>query len=256
MLAGEGLMYIRLVTASFPPRTAAIYTRISRDKEGEERGVTRQREDCEALAVKLNLDVVARYSDNNEGASRHTNKTKLRPEYRRLLEDARQGRFSTIIAYSNSRLTRRMREFEDLLALFEETGVEIRTVVSGNDDLSTADGRLMARIKASVDAAESDRISERQKRTFLANALDGKPKLTHQRAFGWQQDGVTLDADEAALIRAGVAKLAAGASINAIGKECEAAGVQTAAGRSKWPWTTVRNALVGWRTAGIRTYNR
>jgi site-specific DNA recombinase len=239
-----------------PPRSAAIYTRISRDKEGEENGVRRQRTACEELAKHLNLDVVAYYSDNDVGASKRTNKNKLRTEYPKLLADAYKGHFSTILAYSNSRLTRRMKEFEELVTLFEETGVEIRTMVSGDDDLATADGQLTARIKASVDVAESDRISERQKAAFRDNALQGKPKLTHQRPFGWQKDGITLDAQEAALIRAAIKKVIAGASITATGNEWEAAGIRTAADKDTWPWTTVRNVLVGWRTVGVRTYNR
>jgi site-specific DNA recombinase len=42
--------------------------------------------------------------------------------------------------------------------------VTIRTVVSGDDDLSTADGRAVARTIAAWDAAEAERSSERIKR--------------------------------------------------------------------------------------------
>ena len=65
------------------------------------------------------------------------------------------------MAYSNSRLTRRFREFIDLIELAERRGVRISTVASGEDNLATADGRTNARIKASVDVGEAERISER-----------------------------------------------------------------------------------------------
>jgi site-specific DNA recombinase len=39
---------------------------------------------------------------------------------------------------------------ERLITAHDRTGVEFRTVVSGRDDLSTADGRMVARTKASV----------------------------------------------------------------------------------------------------------
>jgi site-specific DNA recombinase len=40
-----------------------------------------------------------------------------------------------------------MLELEDLIKLHEETGVIFQTVVSGQDDLSTSDGRMVACIK-------------------------------------------------------------------------------------------------------------
>lgn len=236
--------------------TAAIYCRISRDPEGERFGVARQEDLCRELAARLNLEVVAVFVDNDTGASDRTHKSKVRPQFAAMLEEAEQGKFRFIVAYSNSRLTRRMAELEDLIKLHDTTGVKFHTVVSGQDDLSTADGRMVARIKASVDAAESDRVSERQKAAFRQRALKGEPKLQRQRPFGWKADGKTLDETEAALVREGVADLIRGMSIDTIRKRWEKAGVLTAAGNEKWAWTTVKNVLTGWRTAGVRTYHR
>jgi len=86
-------------------KPAAVYLRISRDAEGEALGVARQREDCLALAQAAKLDVVEVFTDNDIGASKYSKK--LRPEYERMLADAKAGRFSTIVAYTTSRLTRR-----------------------------------------------------------------------------------------------------------------------------------------------------
>ncbi|SMX90664.1 Site-specific DNA recombinase [Brevibacterium iodinum ATCC 49514] len=235
---------------------AAIYCRISRDAEGDGEGVERQERLCRELATRLGLNVVDVYTDNDIGASDRTSTTKQRDAYARLIKDARSGRFHHILAYSNSRLTRRMLELEDLIQLHEQSDVIIHTVASGDDDLSTSDGRMVARIKASVDAAESDRIAERQKAAFLHNALQGKPKLQHQRAFGWERDGITVNPEEAALIRAGVERLKQGESVTTIARDWERQGIKTAAGKDEWPWQTLHRVLVGWRTAGVRTYKR
>lgn len=236
--------------------TAAIYCRISRDATGEGEGIGRQEALCRELASRESLEVVEVYNkDNDIGASDRTGAVP-RPDYERLLDDARLGRFTHILAYSNSRLTRRLRELEDLIQLHEKTGVVIRTVIAGQDDLSTSDGRMVARIKASVDAAESDRISERQKAAFRHNALAGKPKLHHQRPFGWEEDGVTLRESEASLVRDAIEKIKAGASVTEVRHEWEAAGVLTAAGRSEWEHSALKRVLVGWRAAGVRTYKR
>ena len=87
-------------------RKAAIYLRISQDREMDGLAIDRQREDCEALAARLRLDVVETYVDNDIGALTRSRKSR-RPEYLRMLEDARAGRFDVILAYTNSRLTRR-----------------------------------------------------------------------------------------------------------------------------------------------------
>lgn len=237
--------------------TAAIYCRISRDQAGDGEGVERQEESCRELAKRLGIEVVAVYRDNDIGASDRTSHRKVRDGYREMLLDAKAGEFTRILAYSNSRLTRRLSELDDFVQLAKEPySIRVHTVVSGDDDLSTADGLMVARIKASVDAHESDRISERQKAAFQYRALQGKPKLQRQRPFGWQQDGVTIEPEEAARIREGLADVLAGASLSSVAKKWEKAGVLTAAGGTKWEYSVIHRVVLGWRTAGVRTYKR
>ncbi len=240
-----------------------IYCRISDDREGDELGVQRQEEDCRALAAKMGLEVVGVKIDNDIGASTRTAKAKIRHAYADMIARARAGEFQHIIAYSNSRITRRVLELEDLIRLHEETettfgkgkGVIIQTVVSGNDDLSTADGRMVARIKASVDTAESERIAERIKRTNLQKAMEGQPGIQHRRHFGFEADARTHRADEVALIREAVNDLLTGASITTIRKRWQSEGVLTTDGKSDWGWTPVHRVLLGWKTAGVRSLN-
>jgi D-arabinose 1-dehydrogenase-like Zn-dependent alcohol dehydrogenase len=69
---------------------------------------------------------------------------------------------------------------QELIRRYERTGVRLATVVSAEDDLSTADGRMVARIKASMDAAEAERISER--------TPAGQPMTGGGRPFGYAPD--------------------------------------------------------------------
>ncbi|MET0493740.1 MAG: recombinase family protein, partial [Actinoplanes sp.] len=135
-------------------QTAAIYTRISDDREGRELGVQRQRDDCTALAERLGLTVYRVYEDNDIGAS--TRSRKPRPEYQELLAGARSGAFSTVIAYTSSRLTRRPREHEGLIELAERHGTKFQYVASPSFDLNTSAGRRIARILAANDAGEAE----------------------------------------------------------------------------------------------------
>lgn len=142
--------------------SAVIYCRISKNAEGDELGVKRQLADCMALADRLDLTVVDTYIDNDTGASDRTNKKAIRHEYMRMLADGREGKYAHLIAHSASRLTRRPRELEQLVDFNKETSIALRMYDTDSVDLSTANGLKTARIMAAVDAAESDRISERQ----------------------------------------------------------------------------------------------
>lgn len=234
---------------------AAIYTRISRDPEGDQIGVSRQEKDCRDLADRLGIPVVKVYSDNDIGASNRTG-NKPRPQYQSMLEAVRDGLIGTIIAYSNSRLTRRPLEWIELIGLAESGALEIKTVVSGSHDLTTADGRAVALTVAAWDAAEADRISERQTASFHHKALQGKPKLQRQRPFGWKEDGITIEPTEAERVRRAVEEILGGASITSIARRWEEEGVLTSAGGDKWEHSVLKKVLLGWRTAGVRTYHR
>ncbi|MCU1416802.1 MAG: hypothetical protein JWP32_976 [Schumannella sp.] len=229
----------------------AIYTRISLDSEGDALGVARQQQDCRDLAARDKLDVVAVFSDNDTGASTRSRK-KSRPGYAEMLRRARAGEFSVIVAYSNSRLTRRPLELEELITLYEQHSVRFVTVVSGNDDLSTADGRMVARIKSSVDAAEAERTAERVARKHLESAREGRP-VGGTRPFGWEVGGRVLDEQESALIRAAAIDIIAGIGSYSIAKRWNDAGVTTSTGRP-WKGSVLSRMLRSPRLAGWRIH--
>lgn len=231
---------------------AAVYGRISRDPEGLRAGVERQDEDCHALAARLHLDVMATFVDNDISAS--TLSRKARPQFDAMVAAARRGEFGTIVAYSNSRLTRRPLELEGLIRLHEETGVRIVTVVSGEDDLGTADGRMVARIKASVDAAEAERISERSRRAHVQRAQQGRTNKG-ARAFGWSDDKLTLHPVESVLIREAARDIIDGIPLRAIARDWNDRGILTSYGK-QWTHTTLRRAMQRPRLVGVQTHHR
>lgn len=230
---------------------AAIYARISDDREGEERGVQRQVEDSKHKAESLGLSVVATFIDNDISAS--TRSRKQRPQYAEMLDRARAGDFGTIIAYSNSRLTRRPRELEDLIILFERHGVVIRTVVSGDDNLGTADGRMVARIKASVDAAEAERTGERVARARAQSAAQGHAPPSV--GFGHRRVGraVEIVEEEAVIIREVAARILAGESARAVAASLNERGIPSRRGAA-WGTTTLRQMILRPSLTGARTY--
>ncbi|MGA5758212.1 recombinase family protein [Nonomuraea bangladeshensis] len=238
---------------------AGIYARISDDQEGLALGVGRQEEDCRRLAVSVGATVIDTYVDNDMGASIRS-RAKARPDFDRLLADVRAGRINAIVYYSSDRLTRRPMEFEQIISLVEETGVRLFTVASGTVDLSTADGRMLGRVLAAKDAAESEKISERVKRKLTQRRASG---LAHggEHITGWlkpdprQGIGYCTHLDENAVqhIRQAAEWLLAGTTVTQVVNRWNEAGFTTLRGKT-WTITTVQSLLSSPRMGGLISY--
>ncbi|MCK8468084.1 recombinase family protein [Microbacterium sp. KSW4-16] len=231
------------------PGTAAIYCRISEDREGLEVGVQRQEDDCRELATRLGYEVPEHLVFIENDVSASTRSSKPRPLYEQVMAAARRGEVQAILAYSNSRLTRRPMEVEDLIRLYEQTGVRVRTVVSGDDDLSTADGRMVARIKGNVDAAEAERTSERVKRARAQAVAEGRWR-GGPRPYGFEHDGVTIRTEEAEVIRWATRNLLEGRTIRALVHDLNERGVPSTSGK-KWATNALREMVLRPRNAGL-----
>jgi site-specific DNA recombinase len=234
------------------PQRAAIYIRISDDREGQGLGVARQEQDCRALAERLGWTLHPDrpvYRDNDIGAS--TKSRKARPEFAELLAAVRAGTVDGIVYYSTSRLTRRPMEYEAIIGLVESTGVRLASVASGMVDLTTADGRMVGRILAANDAAEAERISERVRRTFVQHREAGRPHTTGTRPFGYRPGGIAADPVEAEAIReAARLVIEEGASLGEVVRRWTAAGLQSVTGRP-WSRVMVSKILTRPRNAGL-----
>jgi hypothetical protein len=103
---------------------AAVYTRISQDATGQRAGVTRQLEDCEALADRLGWEVTHRYGDDDLSA--YPGGT--RPGFEAMLTALADSEFGAVICWHPDRLVRSMQDLERLSAIADGGRVELRTV--------------------------------------------------------------------------------------------------------------------------------
>lgn len=233
------------------PMRAAIYARISDDPEGREAGVTRQVEDCEAEGERLGwtFGPWKPFIDNDISAS--TLSKKRRPAYEEMMQLVRDGEIDGIIFYTNGRLTRRPIEYEAIIELYHLTGVQLKSVKSVNADLSTADGRFIARTLAAQDAAEAERISERVNRSNQQRRKAGRPEPT-SRAFGYEKGGEVIIEEEAALIREAVDRIIdENWSLGAVVNDWNKRDIPTVRGGKGWSRIQVSRALTSPRTAGL-----
>jgi DNA invertase Pin-like site-specific DNA recombinase len=228
---------------------AGVYCRISQDRGGEGLGVDRQRADCEALCARRGWAVDDVFVDNDVSAYA----AKPRPGYDRLIQGLKAGRFSALVSWAPDRLHRSPRELEDFVDVIESTGAAVATVQAGELDLSSAAGRMTARVVGAVARHESEQKSERVRRQREQAASAGRPHGGGRRAFGYTPDGANLIEVEAALVREAVDRALAGESLRSIARDWNARGLRSAGG-SEWSIMTLRTMLTGPRIAGLRVF--
>ncbi|GAT04914.1 recombinase family protein [Mycolicibacterium fortuitum] len=232
-----------------------MYLRQSRDRDGNELAVSRQREDCLTLCHGRGWTEVVEYCDNNVSA---TNRRKVRSQYQQMLADISAGMIQAVVVWDLDRLYRQPRELEDFIDLADAHHLALATV-TGDTDLSTDNGRLFARIKGAVAKAEGERKAARWKRSNEQGAAAGKWTASY-RPFGYTWDGEPLE-PEATAVREAYRDVLAGKTLRRIALDWNAAGFTTPtrykngqvthAGK---PWTNiqVRRLLLNPRYAALR----
>ncbi len=243
-----------------PRLRAATYARQSKDHTV---GIGRQQEDTDTLCGRRDWDVVARFADNDVSAS----KNRKRPDYERMMAGLRAGEYDVLVLTYMDRLYRRPIELEHIIPEVEKAGVMVATVYEGDMDLRTDTGQLQARVKVAFARAEVMRKSSRQKRANLDNARKGLPVRNGLPSFGYKDDRITPEEDEAEAIRWACRHILAGGSVAAILREWTSRGVKPRfEGRTyrdgddnevpfsgKWSHPTVIRILTNPRIAGLAT---
>ena len=192
------------------PARAALYLRISMDREMDGLAIERQRADCLEIAAARGWDVVREYVDQSKSA---TDKTKRRPGYDALVNDFQSKQFDAIICWDLDRLTRQPRQLEDWIDAAEERGLRLVTA-NGEADLTTDGGRLFARVKAAVARSEVERKTARQSAAQAQRAAQGRaPK--GMRPVGYAVAGDTIP-HEAEAVRAMFTAFNSGSSLRSI----------------------------------------
>ena len=230
-------------------RRVGIYCRISQDRAGAGLGVGRQEADCRELCERRGWIVVDVYSDNDVSAYSGA----PRPAWQRMLGDIASGVIDAIACWHVDRLTRSPRELEDVIQLADRHGVELATV-TGEIDLATPTGRMIARMLGAAARHEAEHKAERQKRQRRQNAEEGKVSGGGMRPFGYADDRVTIREDEAEVIRDLARRLLVGESLSSICRALAAQGVQTPQGGT-WIPTTMRRLMVSARISGRREHS-
>ncbi|MFJ9704473.1 recombinase family protein [Streptomyces sp. NPDC101234] len=229
----------------------AVYTRISRDDEGDGLGVARQREDCERLAELRGWDVAKVYEDNDLSAFKRNVR---RPEFELVLSDLADGLIDGVVAYDLDRLARQPRDLERLIDLYDERKRRLFATVTNDVNLSSADGRTMARVMVAFANKSSHDASRRIQRKHLELARQGK-QSGGPAPYGWLKGGIKVDPEAAEHIRAAQRQLLAGVRIGTIRTDWQTRGLgHPRQGTTRMAHHQVEHMLTNPRLCGFRTY--
>jgi DNA invertase Pin-like site-specific DNA recombinase len=240
---------LRAVGSNVPSRPA-IYARISDDREHDELGVARQIRQCRDLAHRLGWPEPVTFVDNDLSAF----KRKRRPDWDRLGAAIRAGTVDALLAVHPDRISRGdLRDLEDIIDLLNGHDVPVHTVNAGDWNLTTASGRMNARIIGSVARGESERMTEkiRDKMTELreqgrhhGRTPYGYRRVEVQEVVDGRLVGHTSLAivdEQAKVVREVADRIIAGWSLRRICTDLDERGV-----------ATLRGARDGWRPAVVR----
>jgi site-specific DNA recombinase len=158
------------------PKATAVYCRISKDSAARGLGVARQEKDCRKWAAEHGWPVAEVFTDNDISAY----SGKRRPAFERMVEGLKTGQLDAIVVWHPDRLTRSPKELEGIIEVIEATGAAVGTVTAGQYDLTTATGRMTARIVGDVARFE--------RRRNTAVRVQGRPS-DHQRVRGRARPG-------------------------------------------------------------------
>lgn len=108
---------------------AAVYARVSSQSQAEEdkTSLFEQMKEIESYCERRGFTVVARYQEVGRGWS------KKRPEFQRMLADARQGRFDVIVCWKSDRLSRGLYVAAALMEVLEAHDIGLESVMDAID---------------------------------------------------------------------------------------------------------------------------
>ena len=155
-------------------KRAAIYARVSdKSQDTEDKtSISEQISDMKAHCERRGLTITARYQEVGRGWSKN------RPEFQRMLADAKRGRFDTIVCWKSDRLSRGMYPAAVLMEVVEAYRIELEAVMDAIDMKTFG-------LMAAIGKIELDNFRERASMGKRGSAKQGRIP-TNNVPFGYR----------------------------------------------------------------------
>ena len=164
-------------------KVAGIYIRVSTEDQAREGfSLGEQKEKLLQLCKFKEYEVFKVYEDAGISAKDMAH----RPAFQEMLADMKKGKINYIVAYKLDRVTRSVRDLEELIAVLEKHNTYL---VCDRDDVntSTANGRFFVRMLTVLSQLEIEIVSERTK--FGLNGAIKSGHLPGTIPLGYKKDG-------------------------------------------------------------------
>jgi site-specific DNA recombinase len=192
------------------PERVALYMRVSSEEQRERETIGLQREFLSQVCGLYDLEVTETYADDGISGTVPLHE---RPDGRRLLEDAKEGKFGAVHVYRLDRLGRSLLVNVDAHDRLETSGVSLRSATEPIDT-SSPSGRLIFQMLASFAEYERGTIRERTQAGLHQALRNGK--FSGRISYGYRRSpdetSLTVVEEEARIVREIVANIAAGAT--------------------------------------------
>ncbi len=162
---------------------AAVYIRVSTEDQAREGfSLGEQKEKLLQLCSFKGYEVFKIYEDAGISAK----DMEHRPAFQEMLSDMKKGKINYIVAYKLDRVTRSVRDLEELISVLEQYHCFL---VCDRDDVntSTANGRFFVRMLTVLSQLEIEIVSERTK--FGLNGAIKSGHLPGVLPLGYKKDG-------------------------------------------------------------------
>lgn len=215
---------------------AAVYLRVSSDKQAAAGSIESQRRDVPAYAARMGWQIVDTYED--DGKSAGSGHLDARDGFARLLADAGAGRFDVVVGAEVDRFTRAddLAEVGQILGAFQRGRVKLATTSGQILDLGTFHGRIMAAISTAAAAQWLEMHKARVKAGKLTAISRGR-KPAGPTPYGYRYDRAAhawhLDETTAPIVAEVYRRIAAGESCADVAADFAARGVPA----RRRPWT-------------------
>ena len=235
-------------------KTAAIYARVSSDKQREENTIASQTSALIAFAREQNCDVPAEWVIEDDG---YSGASLLRPGLERLRDLAAEGLIQAVLIYAPDRLSRRYAHQILLIEEFARAGVEVLFIRSRRG--TTPEDELLLQFQGMIAEYERAQILERSRRGKRHRARQGQVSVLAGAPYGYRYRRKTdhsaayyeIDEEQARVVRwAYDLYTVQNSSIGAIARLFNERHIPTAKRTGRWErstiWAMLRNpAYIG-----------
>ncbi|MFQ5853466.1 MAG: recombinase family protein [Candidatus Binatia bacterium] len=236
---------------------AAIYARVSSERQEKEHTIGSQVEALRSYVVQNEMELIEEFTDEGYSGARLD-----RPSLDRMRDLAERGGFDVLLTYCADRLARKFVLQALIMEELERFGVKVIFLEGGaaDDPLS----KLMHQITGAVAEFERAKITERYRRGKLYRARCGEV-VSPDVPFGYvkvpRRDSVAAHAEvqpaEAAIVRRIFGDYAnRGVTVRQIAKQLTLERIPTPGNAGQWNWSSVDRILHEEAYIGTYYYNR